>query len=59
MAAGDLTTSAISYVDMNDNVAVIAAIDALNLALATDFLFVIPMAGQKTFAIFKVERAAA
>ena len=56
MAAGDLTTGTVTFVDMNDEVALAVAIDAINLAATTDFLFVVPMAGQNTFAVFKVER---
>ena len=56
--AGELTTGTVTYVDMNDEVALAVAIDAIVLAVATDTLFVVPMAGQNTFAVFKVERAA-
>lgn len=58
MAVGDLTTGTITKVDSNDPVAIATAIDAINLAAATDFLFVLPLVSQKTL-IFKVERAAA
>lgn len=58
MVAGDLTTGTITFADSNDPVAIAAVIDALNLALATDFLFVIPVAQQNKFAIFKVQREA-
>ncbi len=58
MAAGDLTTGAISFVDANDPVAIAAVIDALNLATTTDMLFVVPVAQQTKFAIFVVEREA-
>lgn len=58
MVAGDLTASTPVYVDMNDDALIVTTIDALNLALATDTLFVVPMNAQKTFAIFKVEREA-
>lgn len=59
MAIGDLTTGTVTFVDSNDSVAIAAAIDALNLAATTDFLFVVPVAQQNKFAIFKVERATA
>ncbi|MCP6727493.1 MAG: hypothetical protein KJI69_05795 [Patescibacteria group bacterium] len=59
MAIGDLTTGTVTFVDSNDPVAIAAAIDALNLAADTDFLFVVPVAQQNKFAIFKVERATA
>jgi len=58
MAAGDLTASepVICYTSAEIKV----AIDALNLALATDFLFVVPYVGRdNTWMVFKVERAAA
>ena len=58
MGTGDLVASLPVYVDMNDEVLIKSTIDALNLALMTDTLFVVPMAGQKTFAIFKVQREA-
>lgn len=59
MAVGDLTTGTITFVDSNDPVAIAVAIDALNLAAVDDFLFVIPVAQQNKFAIFKVQRAIA
>jgi len=58
MVAGDLTASTPVYVDMNDEVLIASTIAALNLTLATDTLFVVPMSRQSTFAIFKVEREA-
>lgn len=57
MASGDLTTGTITYADINDPVAIAAAIDAINLALATDTLQVVHVGGQRV-AIFKVTREA-
>lgn len=58
MAAGDITSSA--PVICNGVVELEAAIEALNLAAATDFIFAIPLAGRdKQFVVFKAERAAA
>lgn len=58
MAAGDLTCSTPTL--CVGATAVHAAIEALNLALATDFLMVIPIPGRDNcYLVFKVERAAA
>lgn len=57
MAAGDLTASAPTLAEVTD---LKAQIDALNLAAATDFIMVVPIAGRDgKFTVFKVERAAA
>lgn len=60
MASGDLTVEAagVTIVDSNDDVAITAAIAAINLANTTDKLFVVPVGQQNKFAIFGVERAA-
>ena len=58
MASGDLTTGTISEVDVQDGVAIAAAIDAINLALVTDDLFVVPINGGLKLKIFKVAREA-
>ena len=52
-----LTTGTISEVDAQDGVAIAAAIDAIDLAAVTDFLFVVPINGGLKLKIFKVERA--
>lgn len=58
MAAGDLTASTPVYCE--GGAAVKTAIDALNLAATTDFLFVVPVEGRNdTYIVFKVQRAAA
>jgi hypothetical protein len=58
MAAGDLTASAPTL--CTGATAVKAHIDTLNLALATDLLFVVPIPNSPNqFLVFKVERAAA
>lgn len=57
MAAGDLTAS--TPVLCEGATAVKTAIDALNLAATTDFLFVIPVENrQDVYMVFKVEREA-
>ena len=58
MAAGDLTCSTpVECVGLSE---VESAINALNLAAATDFVFVVPLIGRSNcFWVFKVERAAA
>lgn len=57
MASGDLTAS--TPVLCQGEAAVKTAIDALNLAAATDFLFVVPIAGRPNcYVVFKVEREA-
>ena len=58
MGSTDLTTGTISEVDAQDDVAIAAAIDAISLTLATDFLFVVPINGGLKLKIFKVERTA-
>ena len=55
MGAGDLSASTPVYAETE--AAIDAAITALNLAIATDFIFVIPW--KNGALIFKVERAAA
>lgn len=56
MAVGDLTASTPVYCE--GGAAVKTAIDALNLAAATDFLVVEPVEGRNdTYIVFKVERA--
>lgn len=58
MAAGDLTSSTPTL--CTGSAAVKTAIDALNLAATTDFLFVVPVEGRNdSYLVFKVERAAA
>lgn len=58
MAVGDLTASTPVYCE--GSAAVKIAIDALNLAATTDFLFVVPVEGKNNvWLVFKVERAAA
>ena len=57
MPTGDLVTGTITYVDINDPIAVAAAIDGENLAVVTDRLYVIPVGTQRV-AIFVVERTA-
>ena len=57
MASGDLTASTPVAVTGYGNVK--AAVDALNLTAATDFIFVLPVEGRdNTYVIFKVEREA-
>ena len=58
MAAGDITASA--PVVCNGVVELEAAVEALNLALATDFIIALPITGRANqFVVFKAERAAA
>jgi hypothetical protein len=58
MAVGDLTASTPVYA--TGGTAIKTAIDDLNLAAATDFVFVVPIAGRDNqYMVFKVERAAA
>lgn len=56
MAAGDLTASTPTFCATTG--AIKTAVDALNLAAATDFIMVVP-AGVGGWIVFKVERAAA
>lgn len=57
MAAGDLTAS--TPVICEGLAAIKTAIDALNLAAVTDFIFVEPWQGRdNVWIVFKVERAA-
>jgi len=57
MASGDLTAS--TPVLCQGEAAVKTAIDALNLAAATDFIMVIPVSGRANcYVVFKVEREA-
>ena len=58
MAPGDLTASLPVFVDANSDVAIKAAIDALNLTVVTDILVIEPVAQQTKFVIFKVTREA-
>lgn len=55
MAAGDLTASTPTY--CSTETAIKTAVDALNLAAATDFIMVVPW--RDGALVFKVERAAA
>ncbi len=58
MAAGDITASA--PVICNGTTELEAAIEALNLAAATDFIIALPIMGRDSqFVVFKAERAAA
>lgn len=58
MAAGDLTASTPTV--CIGTAAIKTHIDTLNLAAATDFIFVIPIEGRDlAWVVFKVERAAA
>lgn len=58
MAVGDITASA--PVICNGVVELEAAIEALNLAAATDFIIALPISGRDNqFVVFKAERAAA
>lgn len=58
MAAGDITAS--TPVICNGVTELEAAIEALNLALATDFIIALPIEGRDNqFVVFKAERAAA
>lgn len=58
MAAGDLTASTPTV--CIGAAAVKTAIDSLNLAATTDFLFVVPISNRDDcYLVFKVERAAA
>lgn len=58
MAAGDLTASTPTVCE--GAAAVKTAIDLLNLAATTDFLFVVSMPGRNDcYLVFKVQRAAA
>lgn len=57
MVSGDLTSSAPTVCE--GATAVKTAIDLLNLAAATDFLFVVPIEGRNNaYLVFKVEREA-
>ena len=55
MAPGDLTMT--TPVHSTTEAALDAAVTALNLALATDFLFILPVSGGQGWISFKVERA--
>jgi hypothetical protein len=58
MAAGDITASA--PVICNGPTELEAAVEALNLALATDFIIITPISGRdQQWVVFKAERAAA
>lgn len=58
MAAGDITSSAPVICD--GVVALEAAVEALTLALATDFIIVTPISGRDSqWVVFKAERATA
>jgi|TARA_Y100000034_G_scaffold132736_1_gene196435 hypothetical protein len=55
MAAGDLTAT--TPVHCASSGAIKTAVDALNLAAATDFIMVVPVPGrQDNWIVFKVER---
>lgn len=57
MAPGDLTASTPAVVE--GLTALKSAIDGLNLAATTDFLYIIPVANMtEAWTVFKVERAA-
>ena len=57
MVAGDLTASTPVAVSGFENIK--AAVDALNLAAATDFIEIVPIEGRDdSYLVFKVERAA-
>ena len=57
MASGDLTASTPTVAE--GATAVKTAIDLLNLAATTDFLFVVPIPGRMdSYLVFKVERTA-
>lgn len=58
MAAGDLTTGTIAYVDSSNPTALAAAIDAINLTAVTDMLQIVPVGHGTQVAVFKVEREA-
>ena len=58
MAAGDITSS--TPVICNGVEELEAAVEALNLALATDFIIIQPITGRdQQWVVFKAERAAA
>lgn len=58
MAVGDITAS--TPVVCNGVVELEAAIEALNLAAATDFIIALPIEGRSNqYVVFKAERAAA
>jgi hypothetical protein len=58
MAAGDITAS--TPIVCNGVLELEAAIEALNLAAATDFIIALPIYGRDSqFVVFKAERAAA
>ena len=57
MAAGDLTASTPTL--CTDLAAIKTHIDTLNIAAATDFVFVVPISeSPNQYAVFKVEREA-
>lgn len=57
MASGDLTASA--PVACSSSAAIKTAVDALNLAAATDVVMIVPIPGRdQNWLVFKVERAA-
>ena len=56
--AGELTTGTISVVDINDTVAIAAAIDDITITTTAGRLFVISNPKQQRVHIFKVEQAA-
>ena len=55
MAPGDLTASTATFCKSETEIT--AAVNALNLAAATDMLFIVPR--NNGYLVFKVERAAA
>ena len=58
MGSGDLTTGTISTVDIQDNVEIAAAIDAITGTTVNDKLFIIAMPGQNRVKIIPVAREA-
>ena len=57
MAAGDITAS--TPVICNGVTELAAAVEALNLAAATDFIIALPIEGRdRQFVVFKAEREA-
>ena len=56
--AGELTASLPIIKNAEDAAGIKTAIDAIVLAAATDFLFVLPMRSTQQVMIFKVVRAA-
>ena len=57
MASGDLTLTQVGRFDVS-GAALKTAVDAVNLATATDFLFMVPMGDGHSVQVIKVARAA-